>query len=48
MAFKIHNELKNIIENHPDIIDLIEAGEIEKLYYLFNVDNPNRLSMPTI
>ena len=31
MEFKIHNELKNIIEKHPDIIDLIEAGKIEKI-----------------
>ena len=45
MAFKIHPELKEAIEHHPEIVDLIEAGKIEKLYYLFNADNPNRIEI---
>lgn len=45
MEFKIHNELKETIERHPEIVDLIEAGKIEELYYLFNADNPNRIEI---
>ena len=45
MEFKIHNELKKAIERRHDIIDLIEAGKIEELYYLFNADNPNRIEI---
>ena len=45
MAFKINNELKKAIERRHDIIDLIEAGKIEELYYLFNADNPNRIEI---
>ena len=45
MEFKIHNELKETIKRHPEIVDLIEAGKIEELYYLFNVDNPNRIEI---
>lgn len=45
MKFKIRDELKEIIERYPEIVDLIEAGKIEKLYYLFNADNPNRIEI---
>ena len=45
MEFKINNELKKAIERRHDIIDLIEAGKIEELYYLFNADNPNRIEI---
>ena len=45
MEFKIYNELKETIERHPEIVDLIEAGKIEELYYLFNADNPNRIEI---
>lgn len=41
MEFKIRDELKETIERHPEIVDLIEAGKIEELYYLFSAANPN-------
>ena len=46
MEFKIHNELKEAIKQHPEIVDLIEKYDINGLYFLFSVDNPHRIELP--
>lgn len=43
MEFKIHNELKEAIEQHPEIVDLIEQYDIDGLYHLFDIDSPQRV-----
>lgn len=43
MEFKIHNELKKAIEQHPEIVDLIEQYDIDGLYHLFDIDSPQRV-----
>lgn len=39
MELKIHRDLKSLIENNPEIIDLIELHHIDELYYFFSEDN---------
>lgn len=43
MEFKIHPELKEAIEHHPEIVDLIEQYDIDGLYHLFDIDSPQRV-----
>lgn len=45
MEFKIHPELKEAIEHHHEIVDLIEQYDIDGLYHLFDIDNPNRIKI---
>lgn len=45
MAFEIRDELKQTIEKHPEIIEFIEEGKIDELYYMFNPDNPHRIEL---
>lgn len=43
MKFKIRDELKETIERHPEIVDLIEQYDIDGLYHLFDIDSPQRV-----
>lgn len=43
MEFKIRDELKETIERHPEIVDLIEQYDIDGLYYLFDIDSPQQV-----
>lgn len=43
MAFEIRDELKQTIEQHPEIVDLIEQYDIDGLYHLFDIDSPQRV-----